>query len=70
MKPLCEELTKTARDLLDHGVLLEGAEKLVQLRDCGRKAGCDHWHRCIGLTENQWQASTSSSSLKPATGQR
>ncbi|MGI9434225.1 MAG: hypothetical protein ACR2Q4_05260 [Geminicoccaceae bacterium] len=60
----------TARDLLDHGLLREGAQKLVRLHDCGRKAGCDQWHVCIGLIENQWQASTSSSSLKQDTGQR
>lgn len=52
----CENLMKTARDLLDHGVLREGAEALVRLHDCGRRAGCNHWHRCIGLIENQWRA--------------
>ena len=62
----CQDLMKTARDLLDHGVLPEGAETLSRLHDCGRKAGCGHWNSCIGQIESQWQAAASSSQRQPA----
>ncbi|MGH1483641.1 MAG: hypothetical protein ACRBM6_33960 [Geminicoccales bacterium] len=62
----CEDLMKTARDLLDHGVLKEGAETLVQLHDCGRRAGCNHWRQCIRLIEDQWQAAAAAPSLTQA----
>jgi hypothetical protein len=60
MQPLCTDKMKTARELLDFGVFGEGAESLVRLHDCARRAGCDRWHQCAGLIEGQWQ------SLKPA----
>lgn len=69
MQPLCVNAIKTARELLDFGVLPEGAEKLVELRGCGRKAGCDHWHRCINLVESQWHLSSAHTGLKPAADQ-
>ncbi len=64
MNSRCQDVMKTARELIDHGVLAEGAEKLAELHGCGRKAGCDHWHRCIGLVEHQWQASAATSKLQ------
>jgi hypothetical protein len=56
---------KTGRDLLDHGHILEGAEKLTRLQDCGRKAGCEHWHQCIGVIEDQWRAMAASTLKRP-----
>lgn len=57
MQPLCTDRMKIARELLDHGVLDEGARKLSRLHDCGRRVGCDQWHRCVHLVERQWQSS-------------
>lgn len=55
MQPQCTDRMKTARELLDYGLLREGAENLCKLHDCGRRFGCDHWHRCIRLVEREWQ---------------
>lgn len=60
MQPFCATKMKIARELLDYGVFSEGAENLSRLHNCGRSAGCDHWHRCIRMIEGQWL------SLKPA----
>jgi hypothetical protein len=40
---------------LDYGVLTEGAEKLAELHDCGRRVGCDHWRRCTRTVERLWE---------------
>lgn len=68
MQPLCADVMKTARELLDHGILNEGAEKLLELRGCSCKAGCDDWHRCINLVENQWRLASVPTRQKPAAG--
>lgn len=55
MQPLCTDRIRTARELLDYGVLTEGAEKLAELHDCGRRVGCDHWRRCTRTVERLWE---------------
>lgn len=64
MQPGCTEMMKTARELLEHGVLAEGAEKLSELHDCGRRVGCTHWNRCMLQVEGQWKPSK----VTPKTG--
>ncbi|MEZ5935674.1 MAG: hypothetical protein R3F54_27950 [Alphaproteobacteria bacterium] len=56
MQPNCVEMLKTAGDLLNFGVLPEASEELVKLHACSRRAGCDHWDRCLKSVEGQWQA--------------
>ena len=56
MQSLCADRMKTAGELLDHGVLGEGAEKLTKLHECGRNSGCDHWRHCISLVEREWRS--------------
>lgn len=66
MQPLCVDVMRTARELMDYGVMPEGAEKLVELHTCSRKAGCDHWHQCQSLVERQWQGAGASADPKRA----
>lgn len=54
MQALCTDRMKIARELLDYGVLGEGAENLARLLDCGRSAGCAHWHDCLRKVDDQW----------------
>ncbi len=56
MQPPCTDKMKIARELLDFGVLGEGAENLSRLHDCGRRAGCERWHQCVRLVEGQWMS--------------
>ena len=55
MQPQCTDRMTTARELLDYGLLGEGAENLAKLHDCGRRIGCRHWHRCLHLVERLWE---------------
>ena len=55
MQALCEQTIRRARDLLDHGFLPEGAEKLATLRHCSCKGGCDRWRHCLDIVESQWR---------------
>ena len=60
MQRLCTEKMKTARDLLDYGVLFEGAKELADLRHCERRADCRYQDACLRQVEGQWPT------LKPA----
>ncbi|MGI9507710.1 MAG: hypothetical protein ACR2RE_32115 [Geminicoccaceae bacterium] len=60
MQPLCTEKMKTARDLLDYGVLFEGAKELSGLRNCEHRADCRYQDACLRQVEGQWPA------LKPS----
>lgn len=68
MQADCANTLKTARDLLNHGVLSEGAEELVKLRACGRQAGCFHWHCCMRLVESEWRATAATGRKHVAAG--
>ena len=54
MQPLCTEKMKVARDLLDHGVLFEGAKELVDLRRCQHRAACRYQDACLRQVEGLW----------------
>ncbi|MDH3660166.1 MAG: hypothetical protein OEU92_09075 [Alphaproteobacteria bacterium] len=66
MQPLCTDRMKVARELLDYGVLNEGAEKLAELQDCGRRVGCGHWHLCLCAVERQWHCAGGDQRVKRA----
>ncbi len=66
MQPLCMSKMKIVRELLEFGVLREGAENLAKLRDCACHAGCDRRHVCASLIENQWQSAKSPRPLQRA----
>lgn len=56
MKPPCVANLETARALLEHGVVGEGAETLVDLRRCAQEPGCDDWRNCSCRVEETWRA--------------
>lgn len=55
MKPPCVANLKTARALLEHGVVGEGAETLVDLRRCAQEPGCEDWRNCSCQVEETWR---------------
>ena len=65
MEPACADILKTARDLLDYGILQESAENFISLRGCGRQAGCAHRHLCIRLVESHWRLPPDQTASRP-----
>jgi hypothetical protein len=54
MRAPCAANLDTARELLDHGVVDEGAQKLVELRRCAQDCGCEDWQNCTHTIEGTW----------------
>jgi hypothetical protein len=44
----------TARELLEHGVVGEGATALVGLRRCAADCGCEDWQSCEATVSGAW----------------
>lgn len=57
MKAPCRANLKTARELLEHGIVDEGAKGLVDLRRCAQKPGCEDWQSCSSTVEDAWRTS-------------
>jgi hypothetical protein len=57
VKPPCVANLNTARALLEHGVVGEGAETLVDLRRCAQEPGCEDWNSCSSQIEETWRTS-------------
>jgi hypothetical protein len=55
MKPPCVANLNTARALLEHGVVGEGAETLVDLRRCAQEPGCEDWRNCSCQIQETWR---------------
>lgn len=58
MKRPCVASLNTARELLEHGVVGEGAKALVELRRCAADCGCDDWRNCDTTVQGAWQETT------------
>lgn len=56
MKNSCVASLNTARELLAHGIVGEGAEALVSLRRCAAERGCDDWRNCDTTVQGAWHA--------------
>jgi hypothetical protein len=54
MRSPCAANLVTARDLLEHGMVGEGARKLVDLRRCAQDCGCTEWQYCTHRVEGAW----------------
>jgi hypothetical protein len=54
MRAPCAADLGTARELLEHGVVEEGAQKLVDLRQCAQDCGCSDWQSCTHKVEGTW----------------
>jgi hypothetical protein len=46
----------TAKELLEFGVVDEGAKTLVDLRRCAQTPGCEDWRNCSSTVEETWRA--------------
>ena len=55
MRSPCIATLNTARALLEHGILGEGARTLVDLRRCAADCGCDDWQSCEHAVQNAWR---------------
>ena len=58
MKTPCAANLDTARDLVEHGVVGEGAKVLVDLRRCAADCGCDDWQQCDSTVQGAWHEGT------------
>jgi hypothetical protein len=56
MKAPCMANLDTAKELLDFGVIDEGARTLVDLRRCAGAPGCEDWRNCSSTVESAWRA--------------
>jgi hypothetical protein len=58
VKKPCAANLVTARELVEHGVVGEGAEVLVGLRRCAAECGCEDWQNCDHTVQGAWQEAT------------
>jgi hypothetical protein len=58
VKTPCAANLDTARDLVEHGVVGEGAKVLVDLRRCAADCGCDDWQQCDSTVQGAWHEGT------------
>jgi hypothetical protein len=52
----CVANLATAKELLEFGVIGEGAGTLLDLRRCARTPGCEDWRNCSCTVEETWRA--------------
>ena len=58
MRAPCVANLDTAKELLEFGVVGEGARTLVDLRRCAHTPGCEDWRSCSWTVEETWRAAT------------
>ncbi len=56
MRAPCVANLDTAKELLEFGVVGEGARTLVDLRHCAQTPGCEDWRNCSSTVEQTWRA--------------
>jgi hypothetical protein len=56
MRAPCVANLDTAKDLLEFGVVGEGARTLVDLRRCAHTPGCEDWQNCSCTVDEAWRA--------------
>lgn len=56
MRAPCVANLDTAKELLEFGVVDEGAKTLVDLRHCAQTPGCEDWRNCSCTVEEVWRA--------------
>jgi hypothetical protein len=67
MRMACAGALDTARELLEFGVLCEGARELVALRRCAVRCDCGDWEECRFRIEGAW---ATPERARPATRER
>lgn len=55
MQATCVAVLDVARDLLEFGMVGEGAGNLVTLRRCAHRLGCADWQDCRCRVQRTWQ---------------
>jgi hypothetical protein len=58
VKKPCVANLDTARELVEHGIVGEGARALVDLRRCAADCGCDDWQNCDHTIQGAWHEAT------------
>jgi hypothetical protein len=58
VKQPCVANLETARELVEHGIVGEGAKALVDLRRCAADCGCDDWRNCDHSVQGAWHEAT------------
>jgi hypothetical protein len=58
VKKPCVANLDTARELVEHGIVGEGARTLVDLRRCAGDCGCDDWQNCDHTVQDVWHGAT------------
>lgn len=58
MKKPCVASLVTARELVEHGAVGEGAGVLVALRRCAADCGCEDWQNCDCTVQDAWHEAT------------
>ena len=56
MRAPCVANLDTAVELLEFGMMNEGAQALVDLRRCAQTPGCEDWRNCSCTVEDTWRA--------------
>jgi hypothetical protein len=46
----------TAKELLEFGIIGEGARTLIDLRRCAQTPGCEDWQNCSSTVQETWRA--------------
>ena len=59
MRTPCAATLEVAKELLEFGVLSEGAQELVALHRCASAGGCEDWQACTCRIEQAWTAGAS-----------
>jgi hypothetical protein len=65
VKKPCVANLDTARELVEHGIVGEGARALVDLRRCAADCGCDDWQNCDHTVQGAWHEATHQPSSEP-----
>jgi hypothetical protein len=58
VKTPCVANLVAARELVEHGVVGEGAEVLVGMRRCAAGCGCEDWQNCDHQVQGAWHEAT------------
>jgi hypothetical protein len=59
----------TAKELLEFGIIDEGARTLIDLRRCAQTPGCEDWQNCSSAIEGAWRAAEPVPAGRPGHGE-
>jgi hypothetical protein len=65
VKKPCVANLDIAREMVEHGMVGEGARALADLRRCAADWGCDDWQNCDHTVQGAWHEATHQTLLEP-----